>query len=396
MGTDRDEAIWSALGGQAVTVAGTRTAETVLPKLAESLIPRCPSKTTANEVEDCSMRTRWPAWWRSLVSADASIGYFEAMVSIGYFLSCEEFGPHELVRQARMAEEAGFERLWISDHFHPWLDEQGQSPFVWSVLGALSQATSLPIATAVTCPTVRIHPAVTAQAAATAAVQCEGGFVLGVGSGEALNEHITGVRWPPADVRLSMLEESVEVIRRLHSGAEVTHRGKYYTVENARIYTRPEEPVPIYVSGFGPQAAKLAGKIGDGFCTMMPDSALVQAFRDHGGGNKPVQGGLKLCWADTEEQGRARAHHLWRSELLPGTLPQTLPTPDDFGPATSLITEEMVGKNFPCGADPKRVLDAIGQFEQAGFDELYLQQIGPDQEKFFEAWSRELRPELAT
>src|SRR5918997_4916944 len=152
------------------------------------------------------------------------------MVSIGYFLSCEEFGPKELVRQARLAEQAGFERLWISDHFHPWNDEQGNSPFVWSVIGALSEVTTLPITTAVTCPTVRMHPAVVAQAAATAAVQCDGRFVLGVGSGEALNEHILGDPWPPTDIRLDMLEEAVELIRELHRGDEVTHEGEYYTV----------------------------------------------------------------------------------------------------------------------------------------------------------------------
>lgn len=315
-------------------------------------------------------------------------------MSIGYFLSCEEFGPHELVRQAELAEQAGFERLWISDHFHPWLDEQGNSPFVWSVIGALSQVTSLPISTAVTCPTMRIHPAVLAQAAATAAVQCEGRFVLGVGSGEALNEHITGDRWPPADVRLSMLTEACEVLRKLFTGEEVTHRGRHYTVENARIHTLPDRPVPIYVSGFGSQAARLAGEIGDGFCTMMPDAELVRTFQQAGGGNKPTQAGLKVCWADTEEQGAATAHRLWRNELLPGTLPQTLPTPRDFAPATSLISEEMAGRHFPCGSDPQRVVDAVKQFDEAGFDEVYLQQIGPEQDRFFDAWSRELKPAL--
>lgn len=319
-------------------------------------------------------------------------GYGTGMVRFGYFLSCEEFGPRELVRQAKMAEQAGFERLWISDHYHPWLHEQGNSAFVWSVIGALSQVTSLPIATAVTCPTVRTHPAVIAQAATTAGVQCSGGFVLGVGSGEALNEHITGDRWPPADVRLSMMEEAVEVIRRLQSGERITHRGRHYTVENARLYTLPRERVPIYVSGFGPQAARRAGRIGDGFCTMMPDPDLVGAFRDAGGGNKPVQAGLKVCWADTEEEGARTAHRRWRSELLPGSLPQALPTPEDFESATSLVTEDMVRENFPCGSDPQRVLDKIQRFEDAGFDELYLQQIGPEQEKFFQAWSEVLRP----
>src|SRR3954471_21621008 len=218
-------------------------------------------------------------------------------MKIGYFLSCEEFGPHELVAQARAAEAAGFHALWISDHYHPWSDEQGQSPFVWSVIGALSEAVDLPVTTAVTCPTVRIHPAVIAQAAATAAVQHQGRFVLGVGSGEALNEHIVGDAWPGADIRLEMLEEAVAVIRELHAGGVVDHRGRHYTVEGARIYTLPDEPVPIYVSGFGPKATKLAGRIGDGFVCTVPDAGLVDTFRSSGGGNKPAQGGFKVCYA---------------------------------------------------------------------------------------------------
>ncbi|MFD9740566.1 TIGR03557 family F420-dependent LLM class oxidoreductase [Umezawaea sp. NPDC059074] len=241
------------------------------------------------------------------------------MVSIGYFLSSEEFRPRELVRQAKWAEEAGFERLWISDHFHPWNGEQGQSPFVWSVIGALSEATRLPITTAVTCPTVRIHPAIIAQAAATAAVQCEGRFTLGVGSGEALNEHIFGDAWPPAPVRLEMLEEAVEVIRALHTGNEVDHHGKHYTVENARIYTLPEQPVPIYVSAFGPKAAEVAARIGDGLCSTKPDGDLIEQYRE-AGGKGPAQGGFKVCHAATEAQGVETALRVWPNEHLPGEL----------------------------------------------------------------------------
>jgi G6PDH family F420-dependent oxidoreductase len=190
---------------------------------------------------------------------------------IGYFLSCEEYGPAELIDQARRAEEAGFESLWISDHFHPWNDEQGESPLVWSMIGAISQVCSLPITSAVTCPTIRQHPALVAQAAATSAVLTDGRFILGVGSGEALNEHVVGARWPDTAVRLDMLDEAVDVMRKLWEGDWVDHHGRHYTVENARIYTRPNEPVPVYVSGFGPQAAQLAGRIGDGFVTTSPD-----------------------------------------------------------------------------------------------------------------------------
>src|SRR5919198_2093283 len=166
-------------------------------------------------------------------------------MKIGCFLSSEEHGPGALVEQARRAQEAGFHALWISDHYHPWIDEQGHSPFVWATIGAISQVTSLPVTTAVTCPTVRVHPAVVAQAAATCAVMLEGRFTLGVGSGEALNEHILGDPWPSASVRLEMLEEAVEVIRALWSGRQCEHRGRHYIVENARLYTLPETPPPI-------------------------------------------------------------------------------------------------------------------------------------------------------
>src|SRR3954471_21893307 len=218
------------------------------------------------------------------------------MAKIGYFLSSEQFAPQELIDQAKRAEDAGFEALWISDHFPPWNDEQGHSPFVWGVVGARSQATSLPVSTAVTCPTVRIHPAIIAHAAATAAVQLNGRFVLGVGSGEALNEHILGDPWPSVGVRQEMLEEAVDVIRLLHRGDEVSHRGKHYEVQEARIYTRPEQPVPIYVSGFGPQGAELAGRVGDGYTLASPNAAVVKTFRRSGGGKKPVQAGTKVTW----------------------------------------------------------------------------------------------------
>jgi G6PDH family F420-dependent oxidoreductase len=315
------------------------------------------------------------------------------MTSIGYFLSCEEFGPRELVRQARMADEAGFTRLWISDHFHPWNDEQGQSPFVWSVIGALSEAVSLPVTTAVTCPTVRIHPAIIAQAAATAAVQLEGRFVLGVGSGEALNEHILGDPWPSVGVRLDMLAEAVDLIRLLHKGDEISFHGQYYEVQDARIYTVPERPVPIYISAFGPQAAQLAGSIGDGFCTTGPDPDLVRAYRDAGGAG-PVQGGLKVCWAPTEEEGVATAHRLWPNEVLPGQLAQTMPRPQDFEAASSLVTREAVAENTVCGPDVKRHVSAVQPYLEAGFDEVYVGQIGGHHEEFFRVWAEDVLPAL--
>src|SRR3954464_4021951 len=213
-------------------------------------------------------------------------------MKIGCFLSSEEGGPLELVARARRAEAAGFHALWISDHYHPWIDAQGHSPFVWSVIGAIAGATGLPVTTGVTCPTMRIHPAVVAHAAATSAVMLEGRFNLGVGSGEALNEHILGEHWPEADVRLEMLEEAVEVMRKLWEGGQRSHRGRHYTVENARVYALPDEPPPVLVSGFGPKAVKLAAKIGDGFCTTEADPEAIGLYRSPGG-RRPLPAGTQ-------------------------------------------------------------------------------------------------------
>jgi len=218
---------------------------------------------------------------------------------IGYFLSCEEYTPAELVEQAKAAAAAGFEGLWISDHFHPWNNEQGNSPFVWSVIGAISQVCDLPVTTAVTCPTVRTHPAIIAQAAATSGEMLGGKFILGLGSGEALNEHILGDVWPSADVRLEMLEEAVAVIRKLWTGEVVTTEGKHYKVDHARIYNLPETPPEIYVSGFGPKATDLAGRIADGFINTSPDDTLLKAFKEATGG-KPAQAGAKVAFAPTQ------------------------------------------------------------------------------------------------
>ena len=314
-------------------------------------------------------------------------------MKIGYFLSSEEWGPRDLVAQAVKAEQAGFEGLWISDHFHPWNDEQGHSPFVWSVIGAIAQATdNMHVTTAVTCPTVRIHPAVIAQAAATAAVMLEGRFSLGVGSGEALNEHITGAHWPEADERLEMLEEAVHVIRMLWEGGARDHRGRHYRVEHARIYDLPDESPAIIVSGFGPKAIDLAARIGDGFATVGPDEDAVARFRSTARTDAIVQGGLKVCWGEDERQCVKTVYRLWPNEALPGELAQVLPTPEHFEQASTLVTEEMIASSVPCGPDLERHLEQIKAYEEAGFDELYINQIGPDQDAFFAAYREHVLP----
>jgi G6PDH family F420-dependent oxidoreductase len=314
-------------------------------------------------------------------------------MKIGYFLSSEEWGPKDLVAQAARAEEAGFEDLWISDHFHPWNDQQGHSPFVWATIGAIAaNTTSMGITTAVTCPTVRIHPVIIAHAAATAALLLDGRFRLGVGTGEALNEHVLGDRWPGADERLEMLEEAVEVIRTLWQGGVQHHRGKHYRAEHCQIYDLPEPLPPIIVSAFGPKAIKLAARIGDGYCTVGPDADAVTRFRSLSEGSKVVQGGVKVCWSDDESRARANVARLWPTEALPGELAQVLPTPQHFEQACELVTEEMVASQIACGPDVERHIEAIQAYERAGFDELYVNQIGPEQDAFFDAYRERVLP----
>jgi G6PDH family F420-dependent oxidoreductase len=311
----------------------------------------------------------------------------------GYFLSCEEYSPAELIEQAVAAEDAGFEALWISDHYHPWNDEQGQSPFVWGMIGALSQACRLPVTTAVTCPTTRIHPAVIAQAAATAAVQLEGRFTLGVGTGEALNEHVLGDVWPSADVRLEMLEEAVDLIRHLWKGEPVTTQGKHYRTDTARIYTLPDEPPPLYVSGFGPKALEVAARIGDGFINTADDADAVEAFKEKSGG-KPAQGGVKVAWADTQDEGVDHAHRLWANAGLPGELAQVLPTPQHFEQASELVTRDATAESIVAGNDIDQHVQQLQDYVKAGYDEVYVANMGPNYLDMIQAYGHEVLPQL--
>ena len=311
----------------------------------------------------------------------------------GYFLSCEEYSPAEIIEQAVAAEDAGFEALWISDHYHPWNDEQGQSPFVWGMIGALSQACRLPVTTAVTCPTTRIHPAVIAQAAATAAVQLEGRFTLGVGTGEALNEHVLGDVWPSADVRLEMLEEAVDLIRHLWKGEPVTTRGKHYRTDTARIYTLPGEPPPIYVSAFGPKALEVAARIGDGFINTADDAEAVAAFKEQSGG-KPAQGGVKVAWAETEDEGVDHAHRLWANAGLPGELAQVLPSPQHFEQASELVTREATADSIVAGHDIDQHVQQLQDYVKAGYDEVYVANMGPHYLDMIQAYGHDVLPQL--
>jgi coenzyme F420-dependent glucose-6-phosphate dehydrogenase len=312
---------------------------------------------------------------------------------IGYFLSCEEFGPRELVRQAQLAEAAGFDRVWISDHYHPWIDEQGHAGFVWSVLGAIAERTSsIDVAVGVTCPIMRIHPAVLAQAAATTGQLLDGRFTWGVGTGEALNEHILGQRWPIAPERVEMLEEAIDVIRRLWTGEEVTLRGEHFTVENARIYDPPSSPIPIVVSAFGPLAAEMAARAGDGLWTSA-DPEIIDTWRK-AGGRGPVYSQLSVCWAATQDDAVDRVHRVWPNTGVPGQLSQDLPTPKHFEQAVSLVTKEMIAESMACGPDVGAIVSEVREAVAAGVNHVYLHQVGDDQEGFCKVWSTEIAPEV--
>jgi coenzyme F420-dependent glucose-6-phosphate dehydrogenase len=313
------------------------------------------------------------------------------MTEIGYSLSSEEHSARELVRNAVAAEEAGFSFALISDHFHPWIDRQGESPFVWSVIGAIAEATStLRLGTGVTCPMIRIHPAVIAQAAATSALLLEDRFFLGVGTGENLNEHVLGDRWPSYDERAEMLEEAVAVMRQLWEGGLVSHRGRHYTVDRARLYSVPDEPPPVAIAAAGPESAMLAGRIGDAFISTAPDRDLVEEFEQAGGSGKPRYGQLTVCWAESEREAIDTAHEWWPNAALGGDLGQELPLPRHFRQATETLTREQVAEAVVCGPDPDRHRDAIREFEAAGFDHVYVHQVGPDQDGFIRFYEREI------
>jgi coenzyme F420-dependent glucose-6-phosphate dehydrogenase len=317
------------------------------------------------------------------------------MFQIGYALSSEEHPPNDLIRYARRAEEVGFTFALISDHYHPWIDRQGHSPFVWSVIGGIAQATHrLVLGTGVTCPTIRIHPAIIAQAAATSATMMPGRFFLGVGTGENLNEHILGDRWPPYDMREEMLEEAVEVIRMLWQGETLTYRGVYYIVENARIYTLPDQLPPILVAASGPQAAEVAGRIGDGLITTAPEVELRERFESDGGTGKPRYGQLTVCWGPDEATAQRTAHEYWPTAALRGELSQQLPTPAHFEQAAKMVRQEDVAQAVICGPDPERHIAGVREFLEAGYDHVYIHQVGPDQEGFFRFYERDVLPKL--
>jgi coenzyme F420-dependent glucose-6-phosphate dehydrogenase len=317
------------------------------------------------------------------------------MVELGYAMSSEEHTPNDLVKHAQRAEAAGFTFSLISDHYHPWIDAQGHAPFVWSVIGGSSQQTnSLRLGTGVTCPTIRIHPAIIAQAAATSATMMPGRFFLGVGTGEALNEHITGERWPSADERRDMLEEAIDLMRTLWRGGFQSYKGLYYQAEDARLYTLPDKPIEVMVAAAGPKSAELAGRAGDGLICTAPDAELVKVFEASGGAGKPRYGQFTCCWAASGAEATQTALKIWPTGSLPGELGQELPLPRHFEQAAQLVDEKKIAESVVLGPDPQPYLDKIKAWADAGVDHVYIHQIGPDQEGFFAFAEKELLPKV--
>ena len=312
------------------------------------------------------------------------------MPSYGYSLMCELYDPNELLAQAARAEAAGFDFLTISDHFHPWLFSHHHSPYAWSVLGALAAQTErVELVSLVTCPTIRYHPAIVAQKAATVAVMSGGRFRLGVGAGENLNEHVVGRGWPPAHIRHEMLEEAIEIIRTLWAGGYHAHQGKHYRVDDARIFTLPAEPPPIYVAVSGPASVALAERAGDGMVAIHPRTELTRPFVDAG---KPRYGQLALSVDDDEARARQLARELFRFSTGGWKVQSELPNPVNFDAATATIAPEGLADLIPAGPDADRHAAAVREFADAGFEHIAVAYPGGDIEGFMEFWRERLQP----
>lgn len=312
-------------------------------------------------------------------------------MELGYALLCEEHGPKALLGNAVRAEEAGFQLLSISDHYHPWLSSQGHSPFAWSVLGALTARSALPLISLVTCPIKRYHPAVVAQMAATTACLAPAGFTLGLGTGEHLNEHVVGGEWPAPPVRQIQLREAVVIMRRLFSGDEISHYGEWFTVDRARLFTLPEASIQIAIAAAGTDAAQLAAELDAGLVTVGPNTEVVEAYRD-AGGSGPVIGQATVCWHMEAGVAKRIMRERWRQGVLGWDANAELPTPAGFEAATQTVREDDVVGSKPIGSDLDAYLDSLSQFQDAGYDRVTIHNVGRDQADFL-AWAeRQLLP----
>jgi G6PDH family F420-dependent oxidoreductase len=316
------------------------------------------------------------------------------MTMFGFSTICEQHSPAEVVRYTQRAEQAGFDFCTMSDHYHPWLNNQGHSAFAWSLLGACAQQTStIQLMTMVTCPIIRYHPAIVAQAAATVSLLSEGRFVLGVGAGEQLNEHVVGQPWPPVDVRHEMLHEAIEIMQQLWQGGFRSYRGRYFTVQDAQVYDLPDRPVPVGVAAGGREAARLAGSVGDHLIATEPREELITAYRA-AGGRGHTYGQMTVCVGDDESACRKLARDRWRFALPGWKVQAELPRPANFEADTAMAREEDIAELVSCGPDPGRHKELIDKFVDAGFDHITLIQVGPDQEGFFSFWEDKLAKSL--
>jgi G6PDH family F420-dependent oxidoreductase len=316
---------------------------------------------------------------------------------IGYTLMTEQAGPRELVRHAAAAERAGFDFEVCSDHYFPWLDAQGHAPYAWSVLGAVCQATErVDLMTYVTCPTMRYHPAVVAQKAATIGLLSDGRFTLGLGAGENLNEHVVGRGWPPANQRQDMLAEAVEIIRELLGGGYVNYAGRHFTVDSAKLWDVPERGVPIGVAVSGAQGVTRFAPLADAMIAVEPDPELSPAWNEAGGQPTARRIGQLPVSVDTDEKAaRARAREQFRWFAGGWKVNAELPGTAAFDAASQYLTEDDVAANIPCGTDVDAIVTAVRAFTDAGFTDVALVQIGGEQQDpFLDFAQRELLPAL--
>ena len=313
------------------------------------------------------------------------------MAQFGYTMMTEQSSPDQLVRDVRSAEEAGFDFSVTSDHYQPWLSSQGHSGYAWSILGAAAQATErIPLMTYVTCPTIRYHPAVVAQKAATMQILSGGRFRLGLGAGENLNEHVVGQRWPAVGERHEMFSEAVDIISGLFDGEETfNYRGRYFDVESAKLWDLPEERVPIGIAVSGQDSCRLAGQKADIMIATEPRPELGEMFDAAGGEGKPRVGQIAVAYDADREAAVRRAHEQFRWFGLGWRVNTDLPGPPSFEAATQFVTPEQVGEQLPCGPDVEEHIEKIKPFLDAGFDEVALVQIGADQQDRFMSWAEE-------
>ncbi|RJQ76693.1 LLM class F420-dependent oxidoreductase [Pseudonocardiaceae bacterium YIM PH 21723] len=314
----------------------------------------------------------------------------------GYTLMTEQAGPRALVDHAIEAEKAGFDFQVMSDHYSPWLSEQGHAPYAWSVLGAVAQATErTELMTYVTCPTIRYHPAVIAQKAATMQLLSEGRFTLGLGAGENLNEHVVGQGWPPANVRHEMLSEALEIINALFGGGYVNYAGTHYQVDSAKLWDLPDRRVPVAVAVSGDQSIERFAPLADAMVAVEPDADLVTAWRGRTEEARRFIGQIPLCFDRDEQAAVARAHDQFRWFGGGWKVNAELPGPAAFAGATQFVRPEDVGKSIACGPDVDRIVDSVSGFWKAGFTDIALVQIGGEhQREFLDFAGSELLPAL--